>query len=216
MEYKTLSFEVKDQDESTGEFEGLAAHFKNIDLGGDIIEQGAFAKNIRESKGKWAILADHNPSEHIGFNLEAEETDKGLKVKGKLDIENVQKAREKYSLAKMAKEIGAKMGLSIGYRAMKDEYDTNTGIRTLKELKVFEYSFVTFPMNPKATVSNIKSLDLLTLKDQIELLLLTYDFKTVSEALERAAQKSDPDLGIQSDLIDGFEAQIKLLKQMRS
>jgi HK97 family phage prohead protease len=121
------------------------------------VDKGAFKKSIKESKGLWPILADHNPTAQIGWNLRAEEDDKGLFVEGKLDL-NVQSAREKYSLAKTAMESGAKMGLSIGYMVIKAEPDREkTIVRRLKELKMYEYSIVTFPMNTAAMITQMKS-----------------------------------------------------------
>jgi hypothetical protein len=87
--------------------------------------------------------------------MEATEDAKGLKVKGKLDL-NVQSAREKLSLARTAKEIGGKMGLSIGYEAINRAWEGE--VRLLKEIELYEYSFVAFPMNRRATVTSIKNL----------------------------------------------------------
>jgi len=156
VETKSFELEIKDAD-SSGMIRGYASTFGNIDQGLDVVDKGAFKKSIKESKGLFPILADHNPSKQIGWNLRAEEDDKGLYVEGKLDL-NVQDAREKYSLAKTAMENGAKMGLSIGYMTIKAEPDrTQTSVRRLKELKLFEYSIVTFPMNTSAMITAMKS-----------------------------------------------------------
>jgi len=156
VETKSFELEIKDAD-SNGMIRGYASTFGNIDQGLDVVDKGAFKKSIKESKGLFPILADHNPSKQIGWNLRAEEDDKGLYVEGKLDL-NVQDAREKYSLAKTAMENGAKMGLSIGYMTIKAEPDRQqTSVRRLKELKLFEYSIVTFPMNTSAMITAMKS-----------------------------------------------------------
>lgn len=156
VETKSFELEIKDAD-SSGMIRGYASTFGNVDQGLDIVDKGAFKKSIKESKGLFPILADHNPSKQIGWNLRAEEDDKGLYVEGKLDL-NVQDAREKYSLAKTAMENGAKMGLSIGYMTIKAEPDREKPmVRRLKELKLFEYSIVTFPMNTSAMITAMKS-----------------------------------------------------------
>jgi len=155
IEIKSFSLEIKDAD-SHGMIRGFASTFGNVDLANDIVDRGAFKKSIRESKGLWPILADHDPAKQIGWNLRAEEDDKGLYVEGKLDM-NVQAAREKYSLAKQASELGAKMGLSIGYMVVKAEPDRDKPmIRRIKEVKLFEYSLVTFPMNTEAMITSVK------------------------------------------------------------
>ena len=156
VEVKSFELEIKDAD-SNGMIRGFASTFGNIDLGMDVVDKGAFKKSIKESKGLWPILADHNPTKQIGWNLRAEEDEKGLYVEGKLDL-NVQDAREKYSLAKSAQDLGAKMGLSIGYMTVKAEPDRDKPmVRRLKELKLFEYSIVTFPMNTEAMITNMKA-----------------------------------------------------------
>lgn len=156
VEVKSFELEIKDAD-SNGMIRGFASTFGNVDLGMDVVDKGAFKKSIKESKGLWPILADHDPSKQIGWNLRAEEDEKGLYVEGKLDL-NVQSAREKYSLAKTAQELGAKMGLSIGYMVVKAEPDREKPmVRRLKELKLFEYSLVTFPMNTEAMITSAKA-----------------------------------------------------------
>jgi uncharacterized protein len=156
-EYKTFSLKFDDID-TQGKIRGYASTFGNIDYGYDVVDKGAFKKSIRETKGLIPILADHDPRAQIGWNLRAEEDDKGLLIEGELNLD-IQKAREKYALAKKALEIGAKMGLSIGYMTIKAEPDKTQGnVRRLKELKLIEYSLVTFPMNAEAMVTAAKSL----------------------------------------------------------
>lgn len=156
VEFKTFELQYKDVD-SNGMIRGYASTFGNVDFGLDIVDKGAFKKSLKETAGKIPILADHNPSKQIGWNLRAEEDDKGLYVEGKLDL-NVQDAREKYSLAKTALDIGAKAGLSIGYMTIKAEPDRDKPmVRRIKEVKLFEYSFVTFPMNTMAMVTAMKA-----------------------------------------------------------
>lgn len=89
-----------------GEFIALAAVFDNIDSYGDRIIKGAFAETLEQ----WAASGDpipviwqHNwsdPNAHIGFVLEAKETDEGLWYKGKLDIEDNPFALQVYRLMK--------------------------------------------------------------------------------------------------------------------
>lgn len=158
--YKTFEFKIEEADEvkDEGRVSGYASTFGNIDLGLDIVDKGAFKKTIKESGGKFPILADHSSWDQIGWNEKAKEDNTGLAVEGALDLV-VQKGKERYSLAKKALAIGAPMGLSIGYMTIKAEPDSeNPRIIRLKELKLFEYSFVTFPMNTEAMVLAAKSI----------------------------------------------------------
>lgn len=159
IEFKTFDFELKEvsDKENEGKIEGYASTFGNMDQGFDIVEKGAFKKTVKDLKGKWPVLADHMPMDQIGWNESAVEDDHGLFTVSSLTLE-VQKAREKYALAKKAKEIGARMGLSIGYSVIKSEPDNaNTRIRRLKELKMWEHSIVTFPMNTEALITSAKA-----------------------------------------------------------
>lgn len=160
MEYIDYSSKIHSvvEDEDKGIVDAYAAAFGNLDQGLDIIREGAFKKTIAESKGIIPILADHRPSKQIGWNLAASEDTFGLLVKGDYDIKNNRLARERFSLIKRALEIGAKAGQSIGFFTIQSEPDPeNPRIRILTELKLVEYSQVTFPMNTLATAIGAKS-----------------------------------------------------------
>lgn len=156
MEIKSFDFEFKALSED-GEFEGYAAIFNNVDLGGDRILPGAFTKTLKTTGGKIPILADHMSRDQIGWGLEAMEDKRGLKVHGQLNFE-VKKAAEKYALSKQAAKIGARTGLSIGYSAIKSSYEGD--VRVLKEINLGEYSLVTFSMNTRAGITAVKGGDI--------------------------------------------------------
>lgn len=158
-EFKTFQFKLDNVDERKGIIRGFASTFGNIDLGDDVVDQGAFKKTLQENKGVVPILADHDPAKQIGWNIRAEETDKGLFVEGQINLKT-QLGRDRYELAQQALEVGAKMGLSIGYSVIKAMPDKDRpAVRRLKELKLYEYSLVTFPMNTAAMVTAAKSMN---------------------------------------------------------
>jgi len=137
-----------------GSFEGYGSIFGNEDFGGDIVAKGAFADSIAELKAKkraLPVLWQHKTDQPIGVYEDVVEDEKGLYVKGKLLLE-VQKAKEAYALLK-AKAVS---GLSIGYGVDKYEMDTESYVRTLTKLNLFEVSLVTFPMNDEARVEAVK------------------------------------------------------------
>jgi uncharacterized protein len=155
-EIKSFPFKM-DAINDAGEFCGYASTFGSIDLGGDVVEKGAYKKTLIESNGRFPILDHHDPTRQIGWNIEAYEDERGLFVRGLLDL-NVNAARERHSLMKMAQSIGGKTGLSIGFRVIKDEADRGRPeIRHLKEIQLMEYSVVTFPMNRQAEVTSVKA-----------------------------------------------------------
>ncbi len=137
-----------------GTFEGYAAVFDNVDYGGDIIAPGAFAETIAEiekSGRKLVMLWQHNADQPIGVFDKVVEDSKGLFVQGRLLLE-VEKAAEALALLKG----GAISGLSIGYGCDVYEMDTETWVRTLKQVSLWEVSLVTFPMNDEARVDAVK------------------------------------------------------------
>jgi HK97 family phage prohead protease len=140
---------LKEYYDEQGIFEGYAAVFGNEDLGGDIIEPGAFRKTLQENPNL-PILWQHDPKEVIGVTLQAWEDGKGLRVKGQLNLETW-RGREAYALLKQ----GALRGLSIGYQAIKEIWEGSK--RRLKEIRLYEWSLVTFPMNLEAQVIAVKT-----------------------------------------------------------
>lgn len=147
-ETKDLRFEIKELTES-GTFEGYVSVYDVVDAGNDLVEKGAFSKTIAENGSQVPLLWQHNPDEPIG-TLELEDDDKGLKVKGSLVLD-VERARDAYALLK----AGVVRGMSIGYKAVTKKIEE--GVRHLKEIRLYEGSLVTFPMNPLAQVTAVKA-----------------------------------------------------------
>lgn len=158
--FRTFQFKVESASENsdTGMIKGYASTFGNVDQGWDIVDPGAFTKSIQESKGRWPILLDHDSTKQVGWNIEASEDNYGLRVNGEMQL-ITDEARNRYKLAKRAMELGTKMGLSIGYTTIKSEPDYDRPmVRHLKEVRLWEYSIVTFPMNEQASVDGVKKL----------------------------------------------------------
>ena len=59
-------------------------------------------------------------------------------------------------------KMGALDGLSIGFKVDQKSvsYEKDTNRRIIKEVKLMEVSLVTFPMNPRATVRQVKGEDI--------------------------------------------------------
>jgi HK97 family phage prohead protease len=150
-ERKAFKFELESSTED-GEFSGYAAVFGNRDSGDDIIEKGAFTKTIKEDFDRIKILSQHNDCElPIGKPLELREDEKGLFIKGK--ISDTHKGRDIKTLLK----DGVLNELSIGYDAVVFDFESEEGVRRLKEIKLWEISIVTWAMNEQATILDVKS-----------------------------------------------------------
>jgi HK97 family phage prohead protease len=156
LEYKAFRLKASDLDEKTGEFEGYVAAFGNVDHDGDIIERGAFAKTIADNGGVFPGLWQHDVWSPIGASHTMAEDDYGLKIGGRLAM-GVQRAREAFELLAM----GALKGLSIGYLPVKIGPREPSDVRRLKEIRLFEWSTVTFPANELAVVTGMKASDVL-------------------------------------------------------
>ena len=139
-------------DEAAGTFRGLASVYNNVDLGNDIVEPGAFTKTLEGQGDGFPLLWQHTPSQPIG-KARLTDSSLGLVADGQL-VRSVPQAQSAYDLLK----AGAIKGLSIGYDVVKETLDSS-GVRHLLELKLWEVSLVTFPMNQSALVTSVKSLD---------------------------------------------------------
>lgn len=131
-----------------GTFEGILASYNTVDLGGDSILPGAFSKTLQERGNVVPLLWQHKTDTPVG-DLALTDAPEGLLFKGRLLLE-LEDARKAYVLLK-ARVI---KGMSIGYDTIKDSIDN--GVRQLKELRLWEGSIVTFPMNEAAMVTSIK------------------------------------------------------------
>lgn len=139
-----------------GTFTGYGSVFGgDPDSYGELVAKGAFTESLAElaAKGRVVpVLWQHRSSEPIGVYTEIVEDEHGLKVTGKLLIDDVAQAREAFALLK----AGAVTGLSIGYWVRSATYDEKTGIRTLHKLDLVEVSLVTFPAKDDARVEAVK------------------------------------------------------------
>lgn len=151
-EYKTLKFELEDFDEEQGIFSGYAAVFGNVDTGGDVIEPGAFTKTIAEGSDRVKILALHNDYDlPIGKPLELREDAHGLYIKGKVSDTAMGKDVKTLLRDRVLTEM------SIGYDPVTFDYDSEDGVRHLREVKLWEVSIVTWAMNPEAVITGYKA-----------------------------------------------------------
>ncbi|APX69329.1 HK97 family phage prohead protease [Brucella sp. 6810] len=139
--------------EIDGSFSGYASVFGLPDLGNDVIEQGAFARALKERGASGVrMLWQHDAAEPIGVWTQIREDARGLYVEGRL-AKGVARAREALELMRS----GGLDGLSIGFRTVRARKDARTGLRHITQADLWEISVVTFPMLPQARVTGIKA-----------------------------------------------------------
>lgn len=155
--YLQRPFELKSVDDD-GVFTGYGSVFHVQDSYREIVAPGAFAASLagwQARKNLPPCLWQHNAAQPVGPYLEMREDEYGLFVKGQLLKDDVALAREAYALMK-AKVV---TGLSIGYRVVVEEHNSDSRITTLKEIDLWEVSIVTFPANDAARVEDVKSIN---------------------------------------------------------
>ena len=143
-----------------GQFEAYASIFGNIDSYGDVVQPGAFENTLKE----WAesgnflpVLFGHNmadPDYNIGHVLEAKEDERGLWVRGQLDLESAKGAQ----VHRMLK--GRRISqLSFAYDVIKGTWGQLDGVDVyeLHEVKIYEVSLVTIGANQETEVLAVKT-----------------------------------------------------------
>jgi len=153
MEYFNFALLETKAEEPEGQFSGYASTY-GLDLVGDKIVPGAFAKSIAETRGKIPIFFNHRPDAWVGFSKRLAEDEKGLAFTAKLVLKSSH-GRDAYELLIAAQENDFKVGMSIGFRSKDWEMDGS--IRLLKEIQLFEASITPSPAQPRARVIDVKT-----------------------------------------------------------
>lgn len=133
--------------DDAGTITGTAWPFGSPDRVGDVIEKGAFGTPAR-----LPMLFAHDQAQAIGVWESITETDAGLTVKGRLLVDDVQRAREVRALV----QAGAVSGLSIGFNCQMAKARARGG-RTITKLDLHEISIVAVPCHPGATITSMKA-----------------------------------------------------------
>jgi len=157
MEIKTTRLELKDIEPSKGIYSGYAStHTQDDGEPPDIVEPGAFAKTITENgptsqKPRIKVLYQHDFFSPIGKPLILKEDSTGLYHESQI----AQTTLGKDVLTLMAEGVITEQ--SIGFDTIKSDMDPN-GVRHLREIKLWEYSPVTWGMNANTPILGVKSL----------------------------------------------------------
>jgi hypothetical protein len=186
MEIKAIS--------EQGSFAGTLATYNTIDLGGDLIEPGAFTKTIQEHGPEVKLLWQHEPANVIG-TLSLIDGPDALRVKGQIELDpDIPFSMTAYKLLK--KRLLS--GLSIGYDTIKEQMVD--GVRRLKELRLWEGSIVTFPMNELAGVTSVKMRGKLEQKDDFDTEFAELQVQWAGDMMRSALFESLGDMMFDPDL----------------
>lgn len=134
--------------DDAGIITGIAWPFGSPDRVGDVIEKGAFT-----SPETLPMLFAHDQGQVIGVWDQITETAEGITVKGRLLVDDVERAREVRAMIRSK----AVSGLSIGF--VTKAFKPRTRGRTITALNLHEISVVAVPCHPGAQITSIKAAD---------------------------------------------------------
>ena len=156
MNFKQLSYDLKDLDETKGVVIAYANTYNNKDSDGDISSFGSFEKTVRENSKRIRVLKDHNPTMMIGIPLVIDTKDAyGLLTTTQFNMSKPL-SKDMFTDVKLMHENNLNAELSIGYKVMQRD-QKNKSIIT--EYKLMEYSFLSsWGANELSTVQGIKGI----------------------------------------------------------
>jgi HK97 family phage prohead protease len=117
----------------------------------EVIARGAATKSAKEADVR--LLVNHGGvplARSKSGTLTLESDDIGLRVSAELDAANPVVAE-----LRSAMDRGDMDEMSFAFRAITQEWSDNYELRTIRELKLYDVSVVTFPANP-ATVAQLR------------------------------------------------------------
>ena len=163
-EQRTVSatgLELRAEDGKPPTLSGYALVYENrYDIGGgpdnggftETIARGAAAKSAGEADVRLLINHAGVPlARSKSGTLKLESDDIGLRVDAELDPANPAVAELRSAMSR-----GDLDQMSFAFKAVRQSFDTNTEVRTINELKLYDVSVVTFPANP-ATVAQMRT-----------------------------------------------------------
>jgi len=171
MEFKQLSYDLKELDTAKGVVKAYANVYNYKDSDGDISAYGSFDKTVNENFKRIRVLKDHNPTMMIGVPLAIDTKDSyGLLTTTQFNLKK-DLGRDMFEDVKLMHENNLNAELSIGYKVLQRD-TKNKSIIT--EYKLGEYSFLSsWGANQLSTVQDIKSIK--SVYGTMELLQKMYD-----------------------------------------
>lgn len=171
MDFKQLSYNLKELDESKGVIIAFANSYDFKDSDGDISAQGSFDKTVDENFKRIRVLKDHNPREMIGVPLNIDPKNSyGLLTTTQFNMHK-DLGRDMFTDVKLMYDNNLNAELSIGYKVMQRDKSNKS---VITEYKLMEYSFLSsWGANELSTVQGIKGIK--THYGILELIEKSYD-----------------------------------------
>ncbi|MGW8846613.1 HK97 family phage prohead protease [Streptomyces xiamenensis] len=189
-----------------GEFTALVSVFGNVDSYGDVVQPGAFERTLKEwSSSGYPIPVywGHNlsdPDYNIGSVVEATETDRGLQVRARLDMDSP-KAPQVYRLLKGGRVKEFSFGYSVRDAGWGEK--DGTEVYELRDIDLYEVSVVPVGANPATELQTVKSLGERTERAAARALESVKAGRAISAKNESALRDARTQLAAAIDGIDG-------------
>lgn len=169
IEHKHIQLDAKAFDTIKGTITLKACYYGNVDRVNDILEKGSCDNSIKRFQNakknsawegnKIPFLLEHNGAEILAINIDdLYDTEDAPVVVATIsdDFKKLQPAKVQEIYNKITE---GKMFASIGYYPAKSYVDNNK-VRRLQEVKLAEISLTTNPANTKATMIDLKNINL--------------------------------------------------------
>ena len=214
MEFKQISYDLKELDEAKGVVTAYANAYNNEDSDGDISSPGSFNKTVSENYKRIRVLKDHNPTKMIGVPLSIDTKDSyGLLTTTQFNM-NKPLGKDMFTDVKLMHDSGLNAELSIGYRVLNRDQKNK---KLITEYKLMEYSFLSsWAANELATVQDIKGIK--SHYGILELIEKSYNLDYSDERLKQIENllKTLTDKEPPSDDTPKIEPFVNILKQFNN
>lgn len=167
LEYKDVTGGVEDVDVQKRIVTGYLSKFGNVDLHNDIMDEKAFNKTLSERKNDIFFLNQHEWKQPHGKFAELYTDSYGLKFVSN-PLPDTSYSKDTLVLY----EEGIIKEHSVGFVTEKDE--VKGGVRTIKELKLYEGSNVTLGANSQAIFTGLKTLTKEDIEDRVKSILKAF------------------------------------------
>ena len=156
MDFKQISYSLKELDEAKGVVIAYANTYNFKDSDGDISAYGSFDKTVNENFKRIRVLKDHNPTMMVGVPLVIDTKDSyGLLTTTQFNL-NKPLGKDLFTDIQLMHSSGLNAELSIGYKVMQRDVKNKN---IINEYKLMEYSFLSsWGANELSTVQGIKSI----------------------------------------------------------
>lgn len=153
LEYKNcFGAEFKLSEEGAGSFAGYGSVYGNKDRDEEVIDPEAVVNLESFLKDGFGAVGHNWGALPIATIDAAKQDGQGLHISA--GYHSTQDAQDARTVVRERLERGKSVGLSIGFKTLKD--DRKDGIRHLQQIELYEVSIVTRPANPLAGVSVAK------------------------------------------------------------